>query len=64
MVIFVGTENKESFKKAFDEDNFTNISYVENRDEGFKILTEYQNENDAILIENDLPDWYESKVSF
>lgn len=64
VVIFVGSENKEFYKKAFDETSFANVHYVQNRDEGFKILTDIQQEGDAVLIENDLPDWYEAKVSF
>ena len=47
-----------------DEEKFSNVNYVDNRDDGFKILTDYQKENDAVLIENDLPDWYEARVSF
>ncbi len=64
MVFFVGTENKLSFKKAFDEENFKDVTYVENRDEAFKILSNLQKAGDAVLIENDLPDWYESDMSF
>ncbi|MGI6681180.1 MAG: Mur ligase family protein [Bdellovibrionota bacterium] len=63
-VIFVGNENKEAYKKAFDEQNFKNVQYVESREEGFKELTSYQEAGDGVLIENDLPDWYEAKVDF
>ncbi len=64
MVFFVGEENKLSFKKAFDEENFKNVAYVENRDKVFELLSTFQNAGDAILIENDLPDWYESDMKF
>lgn len=63
-VIFVGDENKEAFLKAFQEENFINADFVMNRDKGFEILTSYQMDGDGVLIENDLPDWYEAKVKF
>ncbi len=65
-VIVVGSTNHDALVAGLREAglNGKQIIEVPDRDQALRILGEMQQEGDAILIENDLPDLYESQGRF
>ncbi|HMO02253.1 MAG TPA: UDP-N-acetylmuramoyl-tripeptide--D-alanyl-D-alanine ligase [Oligoflexia bacterium] len=63
LIIIVGHVNREALLEGC-KNNKAEISLAENRTEAFELLKNYARAEDAVLIENDLPDLYEHKESF
>lgn len=66
LALVVGSLNKEALSKGLQEGGMPqeNIVCCETRQMAFETLAKLKKEGDAILIENDLPDLYESIQSF
>jgi len=64
LVIVVSTPNREALVAGLKEGGLVedSIKVVDTREEAFAILASEQMPGDVILIENDLPDLYESEV--
>jgi len=64
-VIVVGKTNRESLVAGLLKGGFKNehIHLYDNRTAAFDFLRKMQQDGDAILIENDLPDLYEAKTA-
>lgn len=64
--IIVGSENREALAAGLRSGGLSEdkIICVATRSEAFAKLQEHQQDGDAILIENDLPDLYEANTSF
>jgi UDP-N-acetylmuramoyl-tripeptide--D-alanyl-D-alanine ligase len=60
-VLIVGKQNKASLTKGVGKEKSI---FVKNRKEAFEKLGTLLEEGDAVLIENDLPDLYETKELF
>jgi UDP-N-acetylmuramoyl-tripeptide--D-alanyl-D-alanine ligase len=66
LVLLVGATNARAIKDGlklvgFDEEN---IVCFETRDPALHYLSQFEQEGDVVLIENDLSDWYEDTTPF
>jgi len=63
--IIVGNYNKEALSKGIaSTPSLTAVHFASSREEAFKLLKANAEKDDAVLIENDLPDLYEHKEHF
>ncbi len=65
-VIIVGETNKKSLEQGLIAADFekNNIIFAENRTKAFELLNSLVLPQDVVLIENDLPDLYETVINF
>jgi len=66
LVFIVGNTNRRALTIGLEEQNFSmqNVHYFEHRDPALQELLRIQQDGDVVLIENDLPDWYEERHGF
>ena len=66
LAIVVGATNKDALLRGFAKSGLASekIYAVPTREEAFRRLSEIESPGDIILIENDLPDLYESNARF
>lgn len=66
VVLVVGETNKKALLKGLEEGGMAEDKrlYCKNRTEAFAVLKTLAEAGDSVLIENDLPDWYEASERF